>query len=748
VVVVDNRFDADRCHTRGDAKQHTGGRDTNTRDTGRDLHACYEPDQQCMGDRATGVQTGKCAGHNLLGPVVKPGTGQIEIVVVMVTGSRTADSPALRAVSRFATRPPLLACRQGGSERHPFRVADGARSKHMEAASEDRQPGQSFWDMDQPMVASDRLADWLDGLFHALSLGRAAPLRLSLDGRDLGPLVRPPGRVALDATQRAATEAQRQGRLALAGHLPGNGGVAGTTSFAVPMTIPGYGAALLTVEADIPDGTALDSVLTTVALAMGWIHATLMHAQAEATKGEDSVAQSALQAIVAFITHGRFSEAARALMTDFAGRYRCDRVTLGLARGSRVRVVAISNTGSFSRALSLARKLRAAMEEAFDQERVLLWPIPDGMIPDGGAPDMILERQSELTVGDTERSVLSVPLFDGRRHRGVILFERGGGAGFAADEVQRIVALCALLTPIIIEKRDNNRWLIIRAAVALRDLLQRALGRSHLVLKAAVLAGAVLVVALFVVQADRDVVADAVVQGTEVRTLAAPFAGFIAEAPQREGDRIRKGDILVRLDDRDFILELTRLTALRAQTELELDKVMSERNPAEAALTTSRLRQIDAQIALAQQQIDRSRIEAPFDGLVTAGDMTRSIGKSVEQGEPLLVIAPLAEYRVDLYVPEDQIDLILKGQAAVLKVTPLPERSYALTLRDTMPVARYENGSTRYQVEARFIGQIDGLVPGMTGAVRVAVDRQSLAKLWFGPLADRARLWLWRNMAL
>lgn len=618
----------------------------------------------------------------------------------------------------------------------------------MEAASEDRQPGQSFWDMAQPMVASDRLADWLDGLFHALSLGRAVPLRLSLDGAGPGSLVRPMGRMPLDATQRAATEAQRQGRLALAGHLPGSGGAAGTTSFAVPLTIPGHGAALLTVEADIPDSAALDSVLTTVALAMGWIHATLMYAEAEATKDEESAANSALQAIVAFITHRRFSEAARALMTDFASRYRCDRVALGLSRGSRVRVVGISNTGSFSRSLSLARKLRAAMEEAFDQERVLLWPLPAGMVPDGGAPDMILERQSDLAVGDTERSILSVPLFDGRRHRGVILFERGGDVGFAADEVQRIVALCALLAPIIIEKRDNNRWLIIRATVALRDVLQRALGRSHLVLKAAVLAGVLSVVALFAIQADRDVVAEAVVQGTEVRTLAAPFAGFIAEAPQREGDHIRKGDILVRLDDREFILELTRLSALRAQTELELDKVMSERNRAEAALTTSRLRQIDAQIALAQQQIDRSRIEAPFDGLVTAGDMTRSIGKSVEQGEPLLVIAPLAEYRVDLYVPEDQIDLIRKGQAAVLKVTPLPERSYALTLRDTMPVARYENGSTRYQVEARFTAQIDGLVPGMTGAVRVAVDRQSLAQLWFGPLVDRARLWLWRNMAL
>ena len=88
-------------------------------------------------------------------------------------------------------------------------------------------------------------------------------------------------------------------------------------------------------------------------------------------------------------------------------------------------------------------------------------------------------------------------------------------------------------------------------------------------------------------------------------------------------------------------------------------------------------------------------------------------------------------------------------QAGRVRRTParvLP--GFNLTLRGTMPVARYENSTTRYQVEARFTGPVEGLVPGMTGAARVAVDRQSLAQLWFGPLVDRARLWVWRNLAL
>ena len=203
----------------------------------------------------------------------------------------------------------------------------------------------------------------------------------------------------------------------------------------------------------------------------------------------------------------------------------------------------------------------------------------------------------------------------------------------------------------------------------------------------------------------------------------------------------------MRLDDRDFTLELTRLKTLRGQTELELDKAMSEHKRAETALAESRIRQNDAEIALTEQQIARTKIVAAFDGTVISGDLSQNIGGSVDQGQPLLVVAPLTDFRVDLMVPEDAVDMIKVDQVAALKVAPLPERSFDLTLRQTMPVARYENGQTRYQVEGRFVTTPEGLVPGMTGIARINLGRASLAELWLGPFYDRLLLWLWRNVA-
>lgn len=605
-------------------------------------------------------------------------------------------------------------------------------------------PAPFLWDPQEGGDLSSRLSAWLQALITALdgdpdlSTGFAA---LDIDGRNVASL--PAGRLRAEASHRAVSEAQRLGRLVFAGALPGSPDQSARTTVVVPLSSIRVQRVLLILEITIQAEEAVPRLLALLSLASGWPHATLLEHHIEEEEAGETAALASLQAVVAFSGAKRFSEAARALMTDLATRYNCDRVALGLARRRRVRIAAISNTGLFSRSQGLARKIKAAMEEAFDQERLLLWPVPEE-----NSTDMIVERQMELAEGDETRSILTIPLFDQERYKGAVLFERTDGLRFTERELSRLEALCSILTPLIIEKRENDRWLPMRLVMASANFLGLAFGRSYLVAKLLILIMALAIGALFVVQTNRSVVAEAIVQGVDVRTLSTPFSGFIAEAPRREGDRITEGELLLRLDDRELLLELTRLSALRAQTELERDEAISERDRAEVGLITSRLRQIDAQIELINQQIARSRLNAPFDGVVISGDMSSAIGRSVERGEPLLVIAPLAEYRIDMFVPEDAVDLVQPGQNAILKVTPLPERSFPLMVEGTMPVARYENGQTRYQVTGVLDTPPDVLVPGMRGAVRIEIDRASLAQVWFMPLIDRVRVWLWKTLAI
>ena len=600
----------------------------------------------------------------------------------------------------------------------------------------------SVLDLGKAGQAQDRLVFWLARVMAAMETLEGVnclSLRIEMAGQHGAPgvaVMLPEDRIAPEITAIATQEAQRLARVALAGALPGK---AGTTALALPILQGDHPAGIVTVEAELADEAALTQVINLVGLTLGWPRALLLEATAEASSRHRGIAADALEAVVSLTSHAGFSESVRALTTDLAMRFNYDRVSLGLARGRRIRLEAISHTGRFSRSLGLARRLKAAMEEAFDQGKVLLWP-------DAGGADLVMDAQAELADKDTTRHVLTVPMFDGRAFQGGIVFERGAGRGFSPDEVATLEALTSVLTPLVIEKRQNDRWLPMRTLIATRNTLGLVIGRTHFAVKLGVLAAVAVLVALVVIQAPRSIAARAVVQGTETRTIAAAFDGFLAEAPVREGDRVHSGDLLFRLDDRDFVLELLRLDAVRGQAQLELDRAISQRDRAEAGLIESRIRQIDAQIALARQQMDRSRVTAPFDAVILSGDLTHGIGRSVTRGEGLIVLAPLDDYRVDMLVPEDSIALIAKGQSGVLKLSGLPGQSFELTLTDVVPVARYEGGQTLFSVEAGFATPPGVLLHGMNGAARIDIDQVSLMELWMGALWNRARLWLWRYL--
>lgn len=71
------------------------------------------------------------------------------------------------------------------------------------------------------------------------------------------------------------------------------------------------------------------------------------------------------------------------------------------------------------------------------------------------------------------------------------------------------------------------------------------------------------------------------------------------------------------------------------------------------------------------QRLQRTRIEAPFDGVVLAGDSSRAIGSPVEQGKPLFTLAPLAGCRVALKVDERDVPDIAPGQPGADAVAPV-----------------------------------------------------------------------------
>ena len=535
----------------------------------------------------------------------------------------------------------------------------------------------------------------------------------------------------------AARSAHDQARAIVRGRMPEQG-QAGAVAAAVPLEVDGAILGIVGVEMRPIDRGVLSVAMRNLQWGAAWMRDALRAEQSRADAKRHEQAVHALNAVVTVAERDAFPTAARAAVTDLATRFGCDRVSLGLRRFGRTRIAAVSHSAQFSRRMSLIRQLGGAMDEAVDQRATVLWP---------DETEVVMATRAHAQLGQAEGAghIFTVPLWARDEFVGAMTFERPNDRPFAQDELDMLEAVATVIAPVLEEKRRADRWIITKLGEVIRTQFARLVGPGYLGRKAFIAIIVVLVATFWLLRSDYRISADARVEGAVQRIIAPAFDGFIAEAPVRPGDRVAAGDILVRLDDRDFALERLRLVTARARQQIEFDSAVAARDRAETRIRASQIQQADAQIALIDEQVERTRMRAPFDGLIVSGDLSQSIGSAVDRGEPLLSVAPDGEYRIILDVDERQIRDVEVGQTGELRVTALPETTFPFEISAITPVARYRDGQTVFEVKATPFGDLTALRPGMEGAGRLLVDTdRRVIAVWSRPIRDWARLKLWQ----
>jgi multidrug resistance efflux pump len=447
-----------------------------------------------------------------------------------------------------------------------------------------------------------------------------------------------------------------------------------------------------------------------------------------------------LQFVSTFLEHPGFEDAAAALVTDIAARLGCDRVTIGILRGRELRVEAVSHTVQFDRHSNLMNATAAAMMEAIDQREAIVYPTDrDGRL-------VVTFAHAELAQLTGAGGLATFPLVHGGRPIGAVALERAPRFHFDAASVELLEGLAAMLGPLVDMRLAQARSLPAHVAESARGLRDRLLGPAHggFKLTAVVLAATALF--LLLATGDYRVAADARIEGEVQRALTAPFNGYVREALRRPGDVVRSGEAIARLDDRDLRLERVRLAAQRDQYLKQYREAMAKRDRATARIVSLQVEQVEAQLALVDDQLARAEIVAPFDGVVVSGDLSQSLGAPLERGQVLFEVATLDAYRVALQVDERDIAEVKVGQTGELVLSSLPGERYPLRVTKITPVSAAKEGRNLFRVEARLEGGTGArLRPGMEGVAKVGVDRRRLISIWTRELVNwfRIKLWAW-----
>lgn len=211
--------------------------------------------------------------------------------------------------------------------------------------------------------------------------------------------------------------------------------------------------------------------------------------------------------------------------------------------------------------------------------------------------------------------------------------------------------------------------------------------------------------------------------------LRSEVAGRIAAINFEQGGKVRKGDLLIQLDDSVVKAQLLQAQAslslaqsrYRRAQELSREGFISKQARDEAA---SELKVQDAAVALNRAQLDKTAILAPFDGLI--GLRNVSVGDYISPGQDLVPIESVDPLNVDFRIPEQFLNSVYPGLKLGVTFDALPGQVRDGQVRAISPVV--DVGGRSLLLRATIPNADDTLRPGMFARVSLQLrDDQVLA---------------------
>lgn len=387
----------------------------------------------------------------------------------------------------------------------------------------------------------------------------------------------------------------------------------------------------------------------------------------------------------------------------------------------------------------LPTQLGAALDEAIDQGVTLGWP------PVQDDHDHWVTLAHRTLAQKLGCAVLSVPLPAGPTPTGAVCLEWAAGqpplSPMTRQFIEATVAQCA---PLLALQRQAHRPWHWHLRQLLKQRWQTLKDREHPWRRRGLTAGAVLLAVLALLPLPDRIGGHGRIEGAEQRVLVAPSDGFIKATHVHPGDRVKAGQVLADLAEQDLKLERDKWTSQLAQHENSYASAMTRADRAEAAMSLAKVQESQAQLSLVDEQLQRSQLNAPFDGVVIQGDLTQSIGAPVKQGDALITVASTHQYRVVIEVDESDVARVKPRQHGVLALSALPWDTLDLRVLRITPLAQAKEGRNVFEVQAEFTSPVPAEVrPGLMGQAKLVVGQGPWLWTLVRPLVERARLGLW-----
>jgi len=235
--------------------------------------------------------------------------------------------------------------------------------------------------------------------------------------------------------------------------------------------------------------------------------------------------------------------------------------------------------------------------------------------------------------------------------------------------------------------------------------------------------------------------------------VASKITAQLLEISVEEGSRVKKGDIIARLEGADAAaaqeqaqanVSVSRYSLAQARAELEDAKVSYERekelvdqeyttkaqyDSAEARYkkaaagvsgAQSAVKAAEAAFTAAKVNVEYTVIRAPFDAVVLTknadiGDIITPLGAAANAKAAVVTIADMNSLQVEADVSESNLEQVKAGQPCVIQLDALPDKRFRGEVHMVIPTA--DRSKATVMVKVRFVDKDPRVLPEMSAKV-------------------------------
>jgi len=406
------------------------------------------------------------------------------------------------------------------------------------------------------------------------------------------------------------------------------------------------------------------------------------------------------------------------------------RVSLGWVRRGKLKLAAISDQDYIDKRTNLSRALVAAMKEADEAERPILFPPPedDAAAAADGDPAEAAPAHAALADLTDDHAIATYPLRAGDGAVAVIIFERRERQHFSPGERRLQSVACDQLGPPLALGRQNARGVLARCRDGGIALVEKLAGKGHVAAKLIAMAVLALAAGGIFGRWGLKISGSAQLAPAVRRVYAAPFdRAILRETLVLPGQFVKKGEPLFRFEDEELQLSLRETRSKLVAMQKKRDQHFAKQETAERLIAEAQCDQLAAEIHILEHRIRQAVVYATFDGVVLSGDLRQQIGSPFQMGEVLLEVAPLEELLLLVQVDQGDVAYLTVGQKGSFATKAQPNKTIEFTVEKVRPMAEVKDQANVFIVEAQIKNTEGWLRPGMEAAATISAGKDNIA---------------------